>query len=198
MPSQPPADPASTATLLTRFKAGDPQALDLLFARYVPALRRWARGRLPRWARDLADTSDLVQDTVLQTFKNIEGFEDRGEGALQAYLRQALMNRLRDELRRSARRPARETLDTGMVDEGVSPVEAAIGAQAAEAYEVALARLTAGEREAIVARVELGLTYAEIASFLDRPSPDAVRMAVGRALVRLAEEMGRGPDKGDR
>ena len=80
-------------------------------ARHVGPLRRWVSGRLPRWARDLADTDDLVQDTLLRTFKKMEGFEARGVGALQAYLRQAVMNRLRDELRRKGRAPAMVDLD---------------------------------------------------------------------------------------
>ena len=95
------ADRESTLSLLERGRAGDQRALDELFARYAPPLRRWASGRLPRWARDLADTPDLVQETLLQTFRNIDGFEHRGEGAFQAYLRQAVMNRIRDELRRT-------------------------------------------------------------------------------------------------
>ena len=188
--SGPEASWTSTLSLLTRAKAGDEQALNDLFARYVPSLQRWARGRLPRWARDLADTSDLVQETLLQTFKKIEGFEHRGEGALQAYLRQAVMNRIRDELRKAQRRPQAVEIDDGQPDDGVSPLEAAIGTEAVERYEGALQRLTEGERELIVARIELGLTYSEMADTLQRPSADAVRMAVGRALVRLAEEMG--------
>jgi RNA polymerase sigma-70 factor (ECF subfamily) len=64
-------DPESTLDLLERARSGDRQAMDLLFARYVPLLRRWATGRLPRWARDLADTHDLVQETLLQTFRKI-------------------------------------------------------------------------------------------------------------------------------
>ena len=36
----------------------------------------------------------------------MDAFEVRGAGVLQAYLRQAVMNRLRDELRRKGRAPA--------------------------------------------------------------------------------------------
>jgi RNA polymerase sigma-70 factor (ECF subfamily) len=68
-------------------------------------------------------------------------------------------------------------------------LEAAIGAEAVEHYEAALQRLRGEERELIVARIELGLTYSELAGALGKPSADAARMAVGRALVRLAEEM---------
>ena len=37
--------------------------------------------------------------------KRIDRFESRHEGALQAYLRQAIVNRIRDELRRAKRAP---------------------------------------------------------------------------------------------
>ena len=93
-------DPESTFSLIERARAGDEQALERLFAKHLKPLQRWASGRLPKWARDLADTDDLVQDTLLKTFKRIESFEPRRVGALQAYLRNAVLNRLRDELRR--------------------------------------------------------------------------------------------------
>src|SRR5215472_7853946 len=79
----------STCDLLARVRAGDDRALEPLFARYLPRLRRWARGRLPRWVRDAGDSQDLVQDTLLSVFKQIDGYEPRHEDAFQAYLRQA-------------------------------------------------------------------------------------------------------------
>ena len=99
------------------------------------------------------------------------------------------MNRIRDELRRAGRRPAQAPLDEDAPDPGVSPLEAAIGAEAVERYDAALERLTETERELIVARVELGLTYAEVAAATGKPSPNAARMALVRALMRLAEEI---------
>jgi RNA polymerase sigma factor (sigma-70 family) len=182
----------STAQLIERARSGDQAALDALFARYLLPLRRWASGRLPGWARDLTDTQDLVQDVLLQTFRRLGDFEPRGEGALQGYLRQALRNRLLDELRRVQRRPAHTLLDSQREDEAPSPLEAAIGQEGIERYERALAALRAEEREAVVARIELGYSYPEIAEMLDKPSPDAARMTVGRALARLVQEMSRG------
>lgn len=179
----------TSLSLLDRAQAGDSQALDALIARYLPRLQRWARGRLPAWARDLADTQDLVQETVYKAFKQIDRFEVRGDGALQAYLRQALVNRIRSEIRRVARRPEATALDTQKEDPGPSPLEAAIGTQAVQRYEEALSRLRPEDREAIVGRVELGLTNDELADALGKPSPNAARMAVERALFRLAKEM---------
>ena len=196
MPSQ-DASWESTLSLLTRARAGDDEAMNDLFARYLPALRRWASGRLPRWARDLTETPDLVQETLIQVFKRIEGFDHRGEGAFQAYLRQAVMNRIRNELRSADRRPERAQLDEQAADTQLSPLEQAIGTQAVERYEAALQRLREEERDLIVARVELGLTYSELAAATGKPSADAARMAVVRALARLIEEMPDAPGATD-
>jgi RNA polymerase sigma-70 factor (ECF subfamily) len=185
----PPSELEATVHLLARSRAGDAGALDRLFARYLPSLRRWASGRLPRWARDLAETQDLVQDTLLQVFRKIDGFEYRGEGAFQAYLRQAVMNRLRNEVRRANRRPEHSEVHEALEDAGTSPDETVIGIETLEQYEDALQRLTEAERGAIIARVELGLSYEELASALGKPSAGAARMAVARALLRLSDEM---------
>lgn len=179
----------STFVLIHRARSGDQDALDRLFARHLKPLQRWASGRLPRWARDLASTDDLVQETLLQTFKRIEDFEPRGVGALQAYLRQAVLNRIRDELRRRGRKPQSVELDDLDVAGDSSPLEEAIGHEALEHYERALERLRPEDRDAIIARVELGLSYEELAEALGKPTPDAARKAAQRALVRLAEEM---------
>jgi RNA polymerase sigma factor (sigma-70 family) len=181
----------STFELVERAKSGDDDALNQLFARYLPPLRRWASGRLPQWTRDLMDTDDLVQETVVRAVKRIDRFESRHEGALQAYLRQAVVNRIRDEVRRSKRSPAAVALDENACDRGASPLEVAIGAEALHCYEAALARLRPEEREAIIARVEMDGSYQEVAVALGKPSADAARMAVSRALLRLAEEMSR-------
>jgi RNA polymerase sigma-70 factor (ECF subfamily) len=187
-----PRGPDSTSTLLDRARAGDRAALDALFARCCPPLVRWARGRLPRWARDLADTQDVVQEAVLQTFKHLETIDARGEGALQAYLRQAVLNRIRDHIRRVERRPQATMLDSQHEDGGPSPLEQAVGAQAVERYEAALARLSDADRTLIVASVELGYSYEQLAEATERASPAAARKAARRALVKLAQEMARG------
>jgi len=188
----PAHDLDSTFQLISRARSGDQEAINHLFARHLKPLQRWASGRLPKWARDLADTDDLVQDALLQTFKRIDDFEPRRVGALQAYLRQAVLNRLRDELRRKARRPNGASLNSLEDVRAQSPLEEVIGRQAVEDYEEALRRLRPEEREAIIARVEIGYTYEELAEALGKPSAEAARKAARRALLRLAEEMNRG------
>jgi RNA polymerase sigma factor (sigma-70 family) len=183
--------PEASMTLLARAQAGDQDALEALLDRYRPRLQRWARGRLPDWARDLADTHDLVQETLIQAFKNVDGFEVRGDGAFQAWLRQILLNRIRQEIRRASRRPQADELDSQIEDDQSTPLETAVGKQAAERYEQALARLKPADRDVIIARVELGQNNDEIAQAFGKPSANAARMAVERALFRLAREMRR-------
>jgi RNA polymerase sigma-70 factor (ECF subfamily) len=191
-PPDEPGDSESTFHLIDRARAGDRDAVDRLFARHLAPLRRWATGRLPKWARDLADTEDLIQDTLLQTFRRIDAFEVRGAGALQAYLRQAIVNRVRDELRRRGRRPDTTALDAEELASVLSPRDTAIGREAMETYEQALLRLTPEDREAIVGRIEMGYSYEELAQVLGRPSAEAARKAAQRAVVRLVEVMERG------
>ncbi len=182
-------DPESSFELIERAQAGDSSALERLLERYRPRLQRWASGRLPRYARDMTDTDDLVQEALIGTIKNFRAFEHRAEWALQAYLRRAVTNRIRDELRRVQARPRREEMPEDAVATELSPLQAAVGRETFERYEAALATLSDVEREAVIARVELGSSYEEIAALVDKPSADAARMTVSRALTKLAQAM---------
>jgi RNA polymerase sigma factor (sigma-70 family) len=179
----------STIDLLARARQGEERAVEQLFQRCLPALRRWARGRLPHYARDLADTQDVVQEAVLSTLHRLDAFESRHQGALQAYLRQAVVNRIRDEIRRVGRRPIPTELDDQHVDGAPSPLEHAIGREGLERYEAALQKLRPADREAIVARMELQQSYDEVAVALGKPNANAARVAVTRALAKLIDEM---------
>jgi RNA polymerase sigma-70 factor (ECF subfamily) len=59
------------------------------------------------------------------------------------------------------------------------------------AYERALADLSPALRDAVVLRVEFGMTFPEIAAELELASANAARMRVSRALAELAERMPR-------
>jgi RNA polymerase sigma-70 factor (ECF subfamily) len=182
-------DSESSLELVQRAQSGDQHALEALLERYRPRLRRWANGRLPRYARDIADTEDLIQDALIGAVRNFKDFESRGEWALQAYLRRAVTNRIRDELRRVAGQPRRTGLSEGVAAPDFSPLELAAGKEVFDAYQAALASLDDIDREAVIARLELGCSYQEIATLVDKPSVDAARMMVARALHRIAGMM---------
>jgi RNA polymerase sigma factor (sigma-70 family) len=137
----------------------------------------------------MADTQDLVQEALIGAVRNLKDFSDQGEGALQAYLRQAVTNRMRDEIRRQAVRPAGKGIVDVIQDPAPSPLESAMGRETFGRYDRALSALDSMEREAVVARLELGCSYQEIAALLDKSTADAARMHVTRALAKLANLM---------
>ena len=187
---QPEISLLATSELLLRARGGDAQAREHLLARYLPRLQRWASGRLPLRARSLLDTTDQVQETMLRTLEGLDRVEVRGPGGFQAYVRQAVLNRIRDQVRWSGRRQGREELSEDLRDSAPSPLEEAIGGAVLDRYERALAGLSREDQELLHLRVELDFAYDEIAAMTGRPSRDAARMAVQRALGRLAEAMG--------
>lgn len=175
--------------LLRRAQAGDTAALSRLFGRYMPPLVRFAHRRVPTWARNAMDTGDLVQDTILQAFKRLKFFEPRQDGALLGYLRRSLLNRIRDQFRRAARHPGSVELDESTADDGASPLDLTITREERERYRAGLARLRPADRDAIVGRLELGYSYEQLALVLRKPTPEAARLAVRRALLKLGEQM---------
>jgi RNA polymerase sigma-70 factor (ECF subfamily) len=186
-PGDPANDALATHYLLDRINSGDGRARDVLVRRHLPALLRWAHGRLPRGARDVMDTHDLVQVTFVRALDHIEGFEVRSPGAFFAYLRRILMNQVRDEIRKTNRRPSRDELSDQTPTDRPSPLEETLGQDLLESYEQALATLPEEYQQAVFLRVELGFTYQEIADVLDKPTMNAARMLVSRAMLKLAE-----------
>lgn len=179
-----------TAELLHQAKGGDPAALNALMTRYLPRLVRWASGRLPASARSLFDTTDLVHETLLKAIQGLDQIEERGPGSFQAYVRQAILNRIRDQLRWASRRQGSQAISDEMVDRSPTPLENAIGAELLERYEQARDQLKPAERLFVHLRLELDLGYDEIAVIMDRPSGEAARLGVRRALAKLAGILG--------
>lgn len=178
-----------TIELVIRAQDGDRQAVEALLQRSLPHLTRWAHGKLPAAARGKLDTGDLVQETVLHLLRRLDTFEPRHVGAMQAYLRQSVMNLIRDEIRRIGRHPAPSELPHDVPSDLRSPLEEAVRAEDFYRYQAALNQLISRDRELIVARIEAQWTYDEIAHHFGTPSPDAARMAVTRALQRLTERI---------
>lgn len=181
---------ATTRELLDRIRGGDDRAREILYGRLIPGLRRWARGRLPAHARDLAETDDLVQVAVVRSLSRIEEFDHRREGAFLAYLHRILLNCIRDEFRRSKRLPDTEPLPDELSVDRPELIERTFGTGVLEDYEKALGELSDDQREAVMLRLEFGFSFPEIAEALGKPSANAARMVVTRALVRVAERMG--------
>jgi len=136
----------------------------------------------------MADTADLVQDAALRTLQQTATLDLGSRRALAAYLRAAVQNRVRDEHRRIARRGVHETLADTLVDREPSPLERALTREQDARYRAALSQLDARDAELIVAHLELDYTHAQLGCMTGR-SPNAARMALERAVRRLAAQM---------
>lgn len=178
----------STAQLLQRIREGDGRARDALVARFLPLLQRWAHGRLPQRARGVSETDDLVQVTLMRAMRHLDEFRSEREGALLAYLRRTLLNELRDEIRRAARRGGAAAPEQ-VPDRSPTLLDQIIGRETVETYEAALTHLPKPHQEAVILRLEFGYSYPQIAEATGSPSSNAARMTVSRALLRLSEEM---------
>lgn len=185
----------SEQRLLDRVRRGSESALGALFTRYASWLRRWAQGRLPVWARDGLDTSDLVQDALHGTLARLSTLRSGHAAALRSYLRRAVENRIGDYQRRALFRlnhvvapsePPRSS------DEGAPQLRQLLDKQTWARYLKGLERLTPRHRRLVVGRVESGYSYRQLALVEGLSSPDAARMAFRRALKRLSDVMPEG------
>lgn len=185
-----PRNGETTLELLDRIRVGDTAAREILVDRLYPRLTAFAHALLPRRARSLKDTGDLVHEAILRTLSKLHEFEPQHSGSLFGYLCRSVRNLINDEIRRVHRRPSSDGTVSGIVDSRPSQVEEAIGSERLALYEQAFARLSEADRTAIQLRNELDLSYRDIAEALGKPSADAARVAVNRATLRLASLLG--------
>jgi len=178
-----------TIELVIKAQSGDAAALEALLERSLPGLRRWAHGRLPPVARGHLDTNDVVQDAVFQVLRRIDVFEPRHVGAMQAFLRRTVTNRICDEMRRLSRHPRPVALLDEHPSDDISPQEAAIQAETYRRYRETLPLLRPKDRALVIARIELQWSFDEIARRFRLATDAAARMATKRAMRRFAARL---------
>ena len=194
-PSMAPEETASTSSsesrLLEQVRRGSRGAAEALFERYGSWLRRWTRGRLPQRVRGSLDTSDLVQEALRYMFTRLDWFESKRASSLRAYLRRVIENRIRDELRRATRRrhAIAPEQPVRMSEAGAPQLRRLVDDESWRRYVDGLQRLSSRDRRLIAGRVEFGYNYRQLALVERMPSPDAARMALRRALIRLGDVM---------
>lgn len=146
---------------------------------------------MPAWVRDGIDTSDVVHDALQHSLSRLDSFEPTHDGALRAYLQRAVANRIRDQLRRAARRRNAIMPDASVrASDGAAPQHLQlVDDETWKRYRNGLARLTDRDRRLVVGRLELGFGYRQLALIEQMPSAEAARKALGRALRRLIDDM---------
>ena len=184
---------ASTANLFVRAQSGDGAARSEILLRYREPLARFLRGRLAPSARGELETADMVQEVLTAALEQLERIEYRDLGSLWCYLRRIGINRILALERRRGVRPLEghdsHVLDAAADDSRDGPLAALQRKETGAAFEAALERIPEPARGALLLRLELGLPYGTIASECGYPSGDAARMAIGRSLARLSQEL---------
>ncbi|MEO7272819.1 MAG: sigma-70 family RNA polymerase sigma factor [Vicinamibacterales bacterium] len=200
--SRPPAAPSptrrpaplpldATVDLVERVRTGDQDAWAALINRFLGPLKQLGHNRLRGHARGMTDTDDVVQDALINTVKRLDRVDCRNRGALSAYLRRAVLNRIVDAARRSSRMTSDDDAIAEARDLGPSPLDHLLDQEEARRYRAALATLSPRDRTLIVLRLRHQLPYRDLADRLGLSSPDAARMASMRAFCRLAEALKR-------
>jgi RNA polymerase sigma factor (sigma-70 family) len=182
------SDPDRT---LARAQRGGRRALDQLFRRELPALRCWARTRVPRHLWPRADVDDFVQSTFIRALRRYHQFDLREGATFQHYLRRIFVNLVRDELRSVARLPERLELVDVAAQTGPNALDLLLGKEAQRRYRAALAVLSVRTRNAVTARLEHGRSYEWIAQSLGAANAGTARALVARGVTRLTAEMRR-------
>ena len=180
---------SETMDLIVQIRSGSGGAWSQLVKRELPPLKRFAQGRLPMWARGAGDTQDLVQNVLVRALPRLTTWESQGRGALRAFLRKAVANQIVDEIRKARRRMGSPALLEGLPDSTPSPLARVIQDESVRKLRAALARLSESDRKLLAARFGSGYRYNDIATLLNRPTANAARVAVERAVERLAKIM---------
>jgi RNA polymerase sigma-70 factor (ECF subfamily) len=177
-------DFTTTAFLINSFNKGYKSSCDKLFNLYQPALLKWAHGRIPAQARGFMDTQDMVQDTMMLAFKSIKKIKAQRPGAFFSYLRTVFINQIKQELRRN--KPFQLSITQFSNDQKLTYEK---DLNTIIDYDKALNKVSFDEKEAIILRLEFGFKYDEIAQITEKPSANAMRMYITRALLKLASHM---------
>ncbi len=172
-------------------------AIERVIATLLPFFHRWTHGRLPSYARRRLDTGDIVQEAIVGVLRNLGQIDTADPQALAKYLAIAIRNRIADEVRRASHGEVANRI-TDPADPRASPLDEAIDSESHRHYRVALLSLAADDQALLVGRIELGLSFEELALVTKRHSPDAARIATRRAALRLARAMGREPGSENR
>jgi RNA polymerase sigma-70 factor (ECF subfamily) len=179
----------STRGLFFRAKNGDLEAREKLWKKLRERLCRYAHGRLPKRLRSLVETEDVVQDALAQTFRRIDLFDPKHSGAFGVALWVTIKRCLIDQHRRAGRQPAEGETASSLAAQGPSPMEEAIEKEKLERVITARSKLSEEDQALLHARLDLDLGFTDVALLFGKPSPDAARVAVQRAIARLVKKM---------
>ena len=189
--------------LIEGARRGDAECRDRLFALCRSYLGFAARSQVETWLRRKVDASDLVQETMLEAYRDFDRFEGHSEQEWLAWLRKILAHNAADFVRHyrgTAKRAARrevllrdpgDSLSPGVPElaaEGPTPSQEFLQLDTELRVTAALSELSTDYQEVILLRNLQRLSFNEVAKRMDRSRP-AVQMLWMRAIKKLQETM---------
>jgi RNA polymerase sigma-70 factor (ECF subfamily) len=185
--SQHRADTRKTIDLLIDYQGGDVHAFDHLYRRLLRRLLPWAHHLASRYPRGMVDAQDLLQEALVRALPRLPSFRPDREGALQAFLRQTMENLAIDEWRRFKRRGLVGEVSEDYSSGAPSALDLVIRAQVLRRYRAAMRRLPTADQMLLEERLGRRKSFAQIAHVTGRPSANAARVAVTRAVAKLVK-----------
>ena len=189
-----------TQELVAQAQEGDESALNHLYKIYAERVRWMVRFRMSKELRSQLESMDIVQDTLVQALRGLDGFTYKNEGDFIRWLSKIAENELRGSFRklhadkRDIRKVVRFNDDrSGTEDRHAgmpTPVDATTPSvimskrEELARLEKAIDELKPEYREVIVMTKIDGLSYNEMGQRLGK-SDEAVRKLVSRAMAEL-------------
>jgi RNA polymerase sigma-70 factor, ECF subfamily len=195
--------PTSSFQLLDRIKNGDREALSSLFERHRRRLTVLAHYRLGPQLRGLLETDDILQETLLKAFQQLDQFTYRTPGSFLRWLARIMDHVIADSARYHGRqkRNAAELvpLRSASMPEGPEPADSKTPSRLLaqdEKFRELLRQLDGlpEEYRNVILLIKLeGLSTQEAAEKLGK-SREAVALLLHRAIKRFRQSY---KDQGD-
>jgi RNA polymerase sigma-70 factor (ECF subfamily) len=195
-------DNQSVADLLARARGNQPGDLDRLFGSVRNYLGILARAQVESWLQAKVDASDLIQQTMLEAYRDFAHFRGSTEAEWLAWLRRILAHNAANFVRQyrgtEKRQARREVALAGPgdgsefrgpadpADRGESPSQQLLRKERELMIADALAELSPDHREVILLRNLQRLPFQEVAERMGRSRP-ATQMLWMRAIEKLQQ-----------
>jgi RNA polymerase sigma-70 factor (ECF subfamily) len=201
----PQVDLETTLRLVRGAQAGDRAALENLFERYLPRVRRIVSLRLGCPLKDFDGYEDLVQDSLLRAFEKLDQFAELSEGGFYHWVSTCVQTAVNLHFRKEGARKrggGKVRAFSQLGDEGLTasifsadtpgPRTRASAQELEEKVEAALLELKSHHREIIILRHVCGMSSEEVAKAMGFANPATARKALERALAELRKRLGPG------
>ena len=195
------------AQLAAKAKSGDRVALQQLMLMYSSQLSHHIAPKLPASVQRVISADDIVQQTFMQAFRDIEQFESRPDSSFFSWLKTIAEHRAQDavkSLKRMKRGGDRVQLHRAPASQSRSyadlvdllsvgshtPSRSVAGHEAVHAVQNTIAQLPEDYRQAVQLRLLEGRSLEEVAEAMDR-TPRAVQGLIDRAKKKMRADLGR-------